>query len=35
MPYIKTDEHSTNYTRPPPNMIEGEEQYEVEVIRAH
>jgi hypothetical protein len=35
MPYIETNEHSANYTRPPPNMIEGEEQYEVEVIQAH
>jgi hypothetical protein len=34
-PYIKTDEHSANYMRPPPDMIEGEEQYEVEAIRAH
>jgi hypothetical protein len=31
-PYIKTEEHGPNYTRPPPNMIEGEEQYEVEAV---
>jgi hypothetical protein len=34
-PYIETMEHSENYSRPPPDMIEGEEQYEVEAIRAH
>jgi hypothetical protein len=34
-PYIKTMEHSENYSRPPPDMIEGEEQYEVEAIRAY
>jgi hypothetical protein len=34
-PYVKTNEHGTNYTRPPPDMIEGEEQYEVKAIRAH
>jgi hypothetical protein len=32
MPYIETNEHSANYTRPPLDMIEGEEQYEVEAI---
>jgi Chromo (CHRromatin Organisation MOdifier) domain len=35
MPYIKTKEHRPNYMRPPPDMIKGEEQYEVEVIQAH
>jgi hypothetical protein len=34
-PYIETNEHGTNYMRPPPDMIEGEEQYEVEAIQAH
>jgi hypothetical protein len=34
-PYVETNEHGTNYTRPPPDMIEGEEQYEVKAIRAH
>jgi hypothetical protein len=34
-PYIKTSEHGTNYMRPPPDMIEGEEQYKVEAIQAH
>jgi hypothetical protein len=32
MPYVKTVEHGENYSRPPPDMIEGEEQYEVEAI---
>jgi hypothetical protein len=32
MPYVKTDEHGPNYMRPPPDMIEGEEQYKVEAI---
>ena len=34
-PYVETNEHGTNYTRPPPDMIGGEEQYKVKVIRAH
>jgi len=34
-PYVETNEHRTNYTRPPPDMIKGEEQYEVKAIRAH
>jgi hypothetical protein len=35
MPYIETMEHGENYSRPPPNMIKGEEQYEVKAIQAH
>jgi hypothetical protein len=35
MPYVETMEHSKNYSRPPPDMIEGEEQYEVEAIQSH
>src|SRR5216683_2768951 len=34
-PYTETKEHGENYTRPPPDMIEGEAEYEVEAIRAH
>jgi hypothetical protein len=34
-PYVETDEHGANYMRPPPDVIEGEEQYEVEAVRAH
>jgi len=35
MPYVKTMKHGKNYSRPPPDMIKGEEQYEVEAIQAH
>jgi hypothetical protein len=31
-PYIETDFHSPNYTRPPPDLVDGEEEYEVEKI---
>jgi hypothetical protein len=31
-PYVETMEHGENYSRPPPDMIKGEEQYEVEAI---
>jgi hypothetical protein len=31
-PYIETDFHGPNYTRPPPDLIDGEEEYEVETI---
>jgi hypothetical protein len=34
-PYIETMEHGENYSRPPPDMIEGEERYKVEAIRSH
>jgi len=34
-PYIETMEHGENYSRPPPDMIKGKEQYEVEAIRSH
>jgi hypothetical protein len=34
-PYTETNEHGANYMRPLPDMIKGEEQYEVEAIRAH
>src|SRR5229473_1922943 len=34
-PYIETKEHGKNFTRPPPDMIEGEAEYEVEAIQAH
>jgi hypothetical protein len=34
-PYIETNEHGANYMRPPPDVIEGEEQYEVKTIRAY
>src|SRR6266436_6584197 len=34
-PYHETKEHGPNFTRPPPDLIEGEEEYEVEWIIAH
>jgi len=34
-PYHETDAHSPNFTRPPPDLIEGEEEFEVERIIAH
>ena len=34
-PYTNTDEHGENYTRPPPDEIEGEDNYEVESILGH
>ena len=34
-PYRETIEHGTNYTRPPPDLIEDTEEYEVEAIVNH
>src|SRR6266478_4390040 len=34
-PYHETNAHGPNFTRPPPDLIEGEEEYEVERIIAH
>ena len=34
-PYVKTHAHSPNYSRPPPDLIDDEEQYKVEQIRNH
>ena len=34
-PYRETTEHGTNYTRPPPDLIEDAEEYEVEAIVNH
>ena len=34
-PYLETAVHGLNYMRPPPDLIEGEEQYEVEAIQGH
>ena len=33
--YIKTHAHGPNYSQPPPNLIDDEEQYKVEQIRNH
>src|SRR5258708_39165432 len=34
-PYHETNAHGPNYSRPPPDLIEGEEEYEVERIINH
>ncbi len=34
-PYVQTKEHRENYSRPPPDLIDDREQYEVETIRSH
>jgi len=33
-PYRETEEHGANFEEPPPNVIEGEEEYEVEEVLA-
>ena len=35
MPYIETLTHGPNYMRPPPDLVEGEAEWEVKAIRAH
>ena len=34
-PYSETPSHGPNFSRPPPDLINGEEEYEVESIRSH
>src|SRR6266481_741481 len=34
-PYYETTAHGPNFTRPPPDLIDGEEEYEIEQIVAH
>jgi len=34
-PYHETTAHSPNFTCPPPDLIKGEEEFEVERIVAH
>ena len=34
-PYVETNAHGPNYSRPPPDLIGGEEFYKVEQIRDH
>jgi hypothetical protein len=33
LPYKETEAYGPSYTRPPPDLIEGEEEYEIESIR--
>jgi Chromo (CHRromatin Organisation MOdifier) domain len=35
MAYTETQSHGPNFTRPPPDLIDGEEEYEVEQICSH
>jgi len=34
-PYHEMTAHGPNFTRPPPNLIDGENEYEVETILNH
>ena len=34
-PYRETETHGPNFPQPPPDLIEGEEEFEVEAIIAH
>ena len=34
-PYSETPTHGPNFSRPPPDLIDGEAEYEVEQIRNH
>jgi hypothetical protein len=34
-PYVETDNHGPNFSRPPPNITIGQNEYEVEAIRSH
>jgi len=34
-PFMQTKEHGENYSRPPPDLINDQEQYEVETLRSH
>jgi Chromo (CHRromatin Organisation MOdifier) domain len=34
-PYVETNAHGPNFMRPPPDLIDGEAEYEVEAIRSH
>jgi len=34
-PYIETNSHGPNFSRPPPDLIKGENEYKVETIRKH
>ena len=34
-PYHETKEHGVNYNRPPPEMVDREEEYKVEAIMGH
>ena len=35
LPYKETTAHGPNFMQPPPDLIEGEEEYEVEAVINH
>ena len=35
MPYKENEVHGQNFPAPPPNLIEGEEEYEIKKILCH
>ena len=35
MPYGETQAHGPNYAHPPPDLVEGEAEWEVKAILAH
>jgi len=35
LPYRETEAHGPNFVKPPPDLIEGEEEYEIEAIMSH
>ena len=34
-PYVETPAHGLNFMRPPPDLVEGEEEWKVETILSH
>ena len=34
-PYYETSQHGTNFTRPPPDLVDNLEEFEVEEIINH
>jgi hypothetical protein len=34
-PYRETIEHGANFTKPPPEIVDGDEEYKVEVVLNH
>ena len=34
-PYRKTQEHGPGFSKPPPETVEGEEEFEVEAVTGH
>ena len=35
LPYHETKTHGPNFTKPPPDLVEGEEEYKIEAIMSH